>query len=381
MKKVLFLMLAAVLISCLLLAACKETTPEPAGTPEPAPTSEPTGTPEPAPTSEPAQTPAPTPEEVIELNFSYHAPAMAGLATSLMVPWADDLEAACGGRIDIIHHPSASLLGSSDAYDGVLAGICDLAQVSTEETPGRLPRSGIGMLPVLFPDTVNTAVSYHEFLNKYAVDTELKSVKLMITLPMPPCHYIGNREIKVLEDFKGVKISTAGGVGTQILEAVDGIPVEISTSDAFSSLDTGLIEGIFFSHEGAIAFGFPDVTKYVNECAIYQSVFELLMNQNTYNKLPDDLKKVFDDFSTVEASRKYATMFMATEPEARKLLEDKLARLGNDPIYVMPPEEKARWREALQPVWDTWAEDMEEDGLPGRQMMDDMLSIIEKNAE
>ena len=302
------------------------------------------------------------------------------MAKNCIVPWADDLEAACGGRVDIIHHGGGALLTSADAYDGVLSGICDLAQVSSEETPGRLPRSGINTLPLLYPNIEVSAVSFHEFMLKYAADTELKGVKLMITLPVPPLEYFGNRECRVLEDLHGQKMKASGTVDAKVVEALGATAVVMGTSVMYSSLDTGLLDSVFFSFDGGIAFGFIDVTKYVSECHVYNGVFQIQMNKSSYNNLPDDVKKIFDEFSKPETSRKYAADFMATVPAARAGVEDRLAKVGKDPIYVIPDEEMARWKDAMLPVWDWWVEEMEKDGLDGQTMLDDYLEIIAKNS-
>ena len=374
MKKLLMLVLVTVLVSSLLLAACPATeTPTAPTTPE-TPTAP---APEPEPEPEPEDKFAPTTEKPLELNFSYHAPVPASMTQGIIIPWSNDLEAACGGLVKIVHHAGGSLLASNDAYDGVLSGMCDLAQVATEEFAGRFPRSDLTYLPLIWPNTEICGVVYHEFLDKYCVDTELKDIKLMITLPLHPTQLHSNHEIKVMEDFDGLKVRCIGDTDSAWESALGATPVRVTTADMFSALDTGLIDATFFTFGGALAFGILDVTKHRIECDISISSFQIHMNKQTYQKLPDDLKKIFDEFSTAEASRKYAVIHMDMQEAYVKSLELGDSRRGNPPIYVIPPEERERWKVTIQPVVDDFVVELEEKGLPGQEMFDYIKERIE----
>ncbi len=322
--------------------------------------------------------PAPTAEKPLELNFSYHAPPQASLTKAILEPWAKDIEAATNGRVKIIHHAGGSLLGAADAYDGVVSKLADIAQVSPEEYPGRFPLSGISALPFVYPNTEVAGIVYHELLNKYALKSELKDVKLLITLPLHPAHYLGNKPVQKLDDFKGLKMRTSGKVVASTVKALGGTPVEVSTPDIFSALDRGLIDGTFFTFSGSLAFGIKDVTKHRTECSVYLDTFQLVMNKDVYNKLPADIKKIFDDFSTPEVSRKYGAAHGEMEKGGRGAIAGSDKKAGNPPIVVISAEERAKWEQATQSVKDEWVAEMAQKKLPGKQMLDDALNLVKK---
>lgn len=331
-------------------------------------------------TTSPSTTPT-TSHEVIELSLSYHGPPVASLIKDMLRPWADDLEEACGGRVEIVHHAGGSLFGSAEVYDGLLVGACDIAYVVTGAYPGRFPISDISDLPLIYPDTEVAGTATYEWLHKYAVDTELKDVKFLIALPMAGQQYFGNEEVKVMEDFQGLILRGAGKNDTTLYELLGATGVQIPTEDAFSALDTGMVDGLTFTWSGVFAFGFHNVTKYRTECSIYRPVHQLHMNRQVYEDLPDDIKKIFDDFSTIEASRKYAASHMASEEYSRSVVVKYDERAGNPPIYVLPQEERERWANAAQPMVDDWISNMEKEGLPGQTMYDDLLNIVEKYSQ
>lgn len=380
MKKSIILVLAAILIASLLLVACATPTPTPTTTPTVTPTTTPTSTQTPTtkPTSTPTATQTPTATaKPISLNFSYHAPpaATASLTKAIIAPWATDIEKATNGRVKIVQYPGGSLLTAANAYDGLVTGICDIAQFASEEYPGRFPLSGIHSLPFIYPNTEIAGVVSHELENKYAVNTELKQVKLLISAPLHPAHYYGNKPVEKLEDFKGLKIRSVGKVGAALIKALGGTPVEVSTGDLFSALDRGLIDGTFFTWAGGLAFGIKDATKFRTEIGLYQDVHFLIMNQQSFAKLPPDVQKIINDNSTLQASRKYAAAHQALEAGSRGALAGADKAAGKAPIYVVPADEKARWAAAVKPVLDQWAAD---NGATGKEMVDALPALVKQ---
>lgn len=331
-------------------------------------------------TTSPSTTPTTT-AEVIELNMSYHAPLPASLTQAIIIPWADNIEVATGGRVDIIQHPGGTLLGVADAYDGVLSRICDIAQLATEEYPGRFPRSGIDNLPYIYPNTEIAGVVAHEIINKYCVDTELQEVKMLITMPLHMQHYLGNEPVETLEDFDGLNIRSPGKVASDLIVAYGATPIALDTSELFSALDTGMVDATFFTFSGSLAFGIKDVTKYATQCGVMTNVFRLVMNKEVFNSLPDDIKKIIDENSTPEVSRKYSADHEATEENYLQAINNAIRRKGDPPIYIVPEDELARWKAAAQPVVDEWVAEMEDDGLPGQAMIDDVISLIEQYSQ
>jgi len=362
MKKLLLIPLVIILAVSMVLGSCGE--------------SEETTSPTTSPMTSPTTTP-----EVIELTMSYHAPLVASLAQAIIEPWADEIEAQSNGRVKIIRHPGGTLLGVADAYDGVLAGICDIAQLAPEEYAGRFPRSGLDNLPFLYPNTEIAGVVSHELLNKYSVDTELKEVKLLITAPLHMQHYLGNVPVETLEDFEGLNIRSPGKVGSSLIKAFGATPLALDTSDLFSALDTGMVDGTFFTWGGSLAFGLKGVTKYSTECGVMTSVFQLVMNLDTFNSLPADIQQIFNENSTPQISRKYAAAHQEMDGDKRKAIDVYNMRNDQPEVYVLPPEELARWQAAAQPVWDEWVAEMEKLGLPGQAILDDALSLIEKYSQ
>ncbi len=357
MKKILYLSFALVLIFTMILTGC-----QPSAT-----TSNPPAT----------TTPYIPYTEPVTLTFAYHAPSQSSLARALIEPWAADIEKASEGKIKITRYPGATLVKASDAYDAVATGLCDIAQVDTEETPGRFPVAGLNSLYFFMPSTSVAGIVSHEILNKYAVNNELKEVKLLNVVALHPAQWFGTKQAKVLTDLKGLRIRASGQIESSCIDALGGVPVNLSTADLSSALDKGTVDGCFFTYSGSMAFALRVVSTNCTEANAQVRSHLFLMNKDKYNKLPTDLKKIIDQFATPEVSLKYNQLHEAALAEPRGMVATGFEMDGS-PIYVLPEDERAKWKAAVKPAWDQWVKDVTAKGIDGAAVMIDTLALIEK---
>jgi TRAP-type C4-dicarboxylate transport system substrate-binding protein len=369
MKKLFVLSIVLVISLSMVLAGCQgETTTVTTTTTQTVTSGTSTTTSEP--TTEPTSEP---PKETVKLTFSYHAPQQASLAEAIFEPWAADIEAASNGRIEIETFPGGSLASAAEAYDAVSTGLVDIAQVDTEETPGRFPVSGFSALQFLLPNTSIAGPVSHDIFTTYA-SNELSGVQLMVTAPMFPSQLLSTSPIHTLEDFSGKTVRASGSIETLTVESLGGIPRDVSTGDLFSSFDRGALDAGFLTYSAVLAFGLIDAIDYITETNAQIRTHIVVMNKSKYESLPDDVKDILADFMGPEASYKYAKEHDAISGGPKGAISGIFSKSGKDPIYVLPDDERARWKEAIQPTWEEYASSVPE----GQDVLDAIPELVEK---
>jgi TRAP-type C4-dicarboxylate transport system substrate-binding protein len=116
-----------------------------------------------------------------------------------------------------------------------------------------------------------------------------------------------------------------------------------------------------------------EVTKFHLETPIYQSPIMTLMSQKSYDKLPPDMKKLIDDNSGLEYTKRIGKVWDDLTTPAKKTIADR----GNT-LYALSDQERGRWIVAVKPVYQIWIEEMNKRGLPGQKMFDDLLATTAK---
>jgi len=371
MKKVSIfaILMAIVLVTSMILVGCSSTS-------TPSKTTAPATTAPPVTTAPPASTPAPA--KVFNLKFSYHTPEKASMVGAYFKPWTAAIEQASNGRIKITHYAGESLVKMQDQYDGLVSGLSDIAMIELDNTPGRFPKTEFYTLPFVSNSPAIDAQVYYDILQKYSVADELKEVKLLATCTISGNHYVGNKEVKTLADFKGQRMRSGAKVEGMIIQQLGATPIEISTADMATSLERGLVDSEFLTMSGILSFGVKDVTKYRTYCSVFTKSWAICMNKKLWDSMPADLQQVIMDNSGAEKSRYYSAENDKLEAGAIKAIEGSDKGQGKPPIYYLPDAEKANWKAALMPVWDKWIAEMEAKKLPGKAIVDDVKALTAK---
>ena len=101
--------------------------------------------------------------------------------------------------------------------------------------------------------------------------------------------------LRTLDDFKGLKIRTTGGLTANLFSRVGASPVLLSMSDIYSALDTGVVDAAeCITLADNWDLGLHEVSKYVFWPSFHSPVDIdfLLVNQKAWDSLPPDLKKL-----------------------------------------------------------------------------------------
>src|SRR5690554_4384746 len=106
-----------------------------------------------------------------------------------------------------------------------------------------------------------------------------------------------NKPINSLDDFKGLKFRTVGYWG-EILTRLGASVVTLPGSEIYGALERGVIDAAEFANpESDYVSGMHEVAKYAYVPGIHQptSLMELLINKDSWEALPDDLKAIVEE--------------------------------------------------------------------------------------
>ncbi len=316
----------------------------------------------------------------VTLKLHQFLPAQANVPTLVLDVWADKVEADSDGRIKIDRYPSMQLGGKPpELIDQVIDGVADIIWTVNGYTPNRFPGTEVFELPFMMTDARATSRAYWEMLEKHWMDTDYKNVHLLAGWVHGPGVFHTNKPVAMPEDLEGMKIRGGSRSINSLLTLLGATPVGMPVPAIPEALSKGVVDGATIPWEVTTAMKVSELVHNHTEFtgnALYSLTFVLAMNKQKYDSLPDDLKQVIDDNSGVELSVfAGGTQADADEP-ARQLAVD----MGNN-IITVDAEQTQVWREASQPIYDSWAKDMEARGIDGQALIDEARALIDKYTE
>lgn len=331
---------------------------------------------QPAPAPSAVQKPAKT--EIIKLKYADQNPNFGWTARNAAHPWLMQIEEATKGKVKVEEYYSQTLIKGADAWQATKAGVADIAWCFHGYWANMTPLSDVITLPFLpFVSAEQASGILWQLYEKFpSIFKEYKDNHILLLWTTTP-HFLMNskREVKTLEDFKGLKIRVVGGPPTEIMKLLGAVPVMMGMPDTLMGLEKRVIDGIAQNWNALIDFRQYEVAKYYTYAPFFTTYFSQAMNLNTWNSLPPDVQKQIESVSGLQGSKFWGkNMFDSAGKEGRELIKKEGYPMVE---YTPPPDELNKWIQIAKPLWEAWVKKMETAGHPeAREILDTTLNLI-----
>ena len=321
----------------------------------------------------------PSVAQVIKLTLADQNAAVAWGPVHALQPWVKKVEDATKGRVKIEIFPAQTLVKGPDIWNAVKTGVADMGWCFHGYWADMTPLSDVITLPSL---PIKSSEKGSEVLWKLyekfpSIQNEYKDVHVLQLWASNPYFLITTKkQVKTMEDVKGLKIRVVGGPPTEQLKALGGIPTLIPMPDTYLSMDKGVIDGMGAPWEAIHGFRLYEVVKYYTIVPLSAVYFSMSMNKKKWESLPKDIQQAISSASGLEAAKFWGKNWFDTAEDG--VLE--AAKKGNYQInkYVVPQQEQDRWTKvAGEPLWKEWVKKMEGKGHPeAQQILNTALQML-----
>jgi TRAP-type transport system periplasmic protein len=295
-----------------------------------------------------------------------------------LIKWSEQLEKGSGGRIAVKRFPSAQMGPTPGHYDFARTGQADVSWFLHGGTPGRFPLTEIINLPFMAGSAeIGTKVLNDAELRAKYLDGEHKGLKILVLFThQPGGPHTTKKAIRNLDDFKGLRIRFASPTVRDLVQALGATPVGVPPTEISEQLSKGTIDGAFMDYGGVgIAFKLGGIVKHSTELYAYVTSFGLGMNEDFWNKLSPDLKKLVID-TTTGKEKEIGEAWDALDVPGKKAVMDA----GGEAIRFSAAD-MDRVRRIGAEVSEAKIKEYESKGLPGRAVYNSMRALAEKHAK
>jgi TRAP-type C4-dicarboxylate transport system substrate-binding protein len=319
-----------------------------------------------------AQTPT------VTLKLHHFLPPVSNAHAKMLAPWAKKVEAESQGKMKIDIFPAMQLGGTPpQLYDQARDGVVDIVWTLPGSTPGRFPTTEVLELPFICAQRglVNAKVG-QEFADAHLKD-EVKDIKLLSYWAHDAGHIHANRQIRTMEDLKGLKLRNPTRLAGEALKALGATSIGMPVPQVPESLAQKVIDGAVVPWEVVPAIKVHELVKFHTEMVgsptLYTASFFLAMNKAKYDGLPADLKSVIDRNSGMAFAEFAGAMWDAEAITVR----DMVAKRGNT-ITQLDAAERAKWIKATEPVYGAWIEQVKAKNLDGARLIEAVRGLVAK---
>ena len=300
-------------------------------------------------------------DETINIRFStWHVPAGADVQ-KLWIPMLEEMKKRSNGRITYSMYAGGALGKGPAHYDIVKTGLSDMGYATLSWTPGRFPLTDVLSSPIVCPAKWKGAEAGMAMHDKM-LHSEFEDVKVLHINNCVMAHLWTTKKVTTLDDLKGMKIRSPGGLQTKAIEALGGTPIFMPLGEVYLSMETGVIDGIVTCPALVKAFKLYEVIDFGVSTSFGCVSEGLFVNKKFWEKVPDDLKPIIEDVG--RNAYKVAGVF------DEHWYHETMAGFGKDiEITKLSDDQQKIWDQKLSGMLSTWATELEAKGLPAKEAL------------
>ncbi|MCT4334466.1 TRAP transporter substrate-binding protein [Paracoccus sp. YLB-12] len=287
-----------------------------------------------------------------EYSFKFQSSDPAGNPNyEFQKGWTELVAERSDGKIQIEMLPVGSVVEYNETLDAVAAGILDGQICDSSYWAGKDPAFGLISNPVgAWSDPEQMIDFVENGGGKEIMQELLGSYGLhFIGVSTPGLEaFVSRVPLEGVDDLKGVKVRTPEGPIANVFAAAGASPVNLPSSEVYTSLDKGVVDAADYSVFSV------NQQQGLNKTAphpVYPGfhslpLVEVSMNKAKWDALPDDMKALLEE--TVKE-------FQQTQLQGNRDADEKaLAEAEADPnitVHNWSDEERAKFRKLGTEEW------------------------------
>lgn len=278
----------------------------------------------------------------------------------------EEVEKRSGGRIEVQLFPNRQLGDEKDMLEGMRFGTVDAGVITNAVIANVEPSFQINDMPFLYASEAQA----HKVLDgpigeQLAKKLAAKGVYVLGFMEGGFRNMINNRKpVAEPADVSGVKYRVMQNpVFIDMFSSLGGSAVPMAWGETFTAVQQGTIDGLEIPIAVINANKYNEVTKYLSLTNHTYSAIPLLVSKRSFDKLPDDLKKIVREAGTAAT----AAQRKASGENVQKLVADLKAK----GMQVNEIKDAAAFRQSVKPVYDKFRASI------GPDLMDQALKAVQ----
>lgn len=267
--------------------------------------------------------------------------------------YAKAVEEATDGKVKFEIFGNGALGGERELLEGVQLGTLDMSVITTGVVTNFVPEIAVIEFPFLFRDLEHTYKTLDGEIGQELLDKMSESNLKGIAFWENGQRHLANskKPIKSVEDLKGLKMRT---IESELLldtyNALGTNATPMAFPEVYSGLQQGVIDGSDFSTGVYYTTNVYEQSKHFSEVGLYYASATLVMNQELFNSLSEDVQKTI-----VDLGKEFAKVERQVNQDLTEGYNKNLVEQG---VEIIPEKDidMESFRKAVQPVYDKHAE-------------------------
>lgn len=286
-----------------------------------------------------------------------------------------EIDEATDGRIKVTSYPGGSLAAPDEQFDAAATGSVDISLSVHGYTPNQFPLTSVMELPFMTKNAESGSKNLWELYKEFdEFDQEYAgTVPLWLYTTDPGQLFTTKKQVKSIEDLKGMRIRSPSAETSEWLQALGATPVSMPMNENFEALERGVVDGTIAPWEAIYTWGLDEVVKYATIGNFYSTTMFVVMNEGEFNALGEEDQKVLKELTNERMAEQTGKAFDAISEKAIEQAKEK----GIE-IYELSDSDLEEWSKFINPTIQNWIDKVEKRNLPGQAVYDRAVELRDK---
>lgn len=241
-------------------------------------------------------------------------------------PFMDLVKEKTGGAVEFQHFPAGQLGKGEALLNAVNSGLAEIGYIIPSHMPGRMPLGAVAELSGGYPDACTGTKALLDIALPGGLLDKLEfapaGVRTLAAVVLPPYQVSFRQDgLEGIKAIDGKKLRSNPGPMEMTAETLGGVPVRMTPSEIYDSLEKGTIDGFFLPYVSILSYKLQEIVKTSSRGANFGSVVITYgISQKKFDEMPPEIQTALTEAGK-EASISGCEQFDAEEAEAGSKLE------------------------------------------------------------
>lgn len=315
-------------------------------------------------------------QDKVTLKFADWMPLSHYTVANAANPFMEKVKELSGGRIEMQYFPAEQLGKAKDALSLVQSGVADIADISPSYIPDKFSLTSVAELPAMFDTACQGSEAVAALVENDGIlaqqEFSPRKVRVLVSIAYAPYKVLTvSRKVEKAEDFKGLKLRTAGGAMDLTADKLGATSVRMPGPDILPSMSRGTLDGALAPLQSVKVFDLQTVLKHMTvDVSLGSFVTVYAISDRAWQSLTPDLQQALTEAGKF-ASRSHCEY--VDREESNVIAE--LQGFGVEP-NAMADGQLAVLQQELGAVQEGWAKSLDDRGRPGSEVLKAFLAQV-----
>lgn len=288
--------------------------------------------------------------DTVTVKVATFVPEKSVGVSKVIKPWMEAVQAEVGDKVRLQAFWGGTL-GKSPfkQYELVKNGVADVTWVLPGYTAGQFPELQIMELPFMAETAMEASIAGWR-LYEQGMLTGLNDTHLIGFWASAPSIVFTREPMQGLADLENKRIRSVGAVHAAWLKSIGAAPQTMSSSEMNEALNRGTLDGVIQGWTGMRTFKTMPLVADSYNAPIGVIPFLLLMNKNTWEKLPADVQAAMTKHGGLAMAKAGGAAYDAISAQ----IEGKAKADGQPRLIPVADADRARYAKEAGQVHDWW---------------------------